>query len=51
MLTQRNNNQTTTVNIETKDLAANFIANVFAWMGIALAITAFTAYYFASNET
>ena len=50
MLTQRNNNQTTTVNIETKDLAANFIANVFAWMGIALAITAFTAYYFASNE-
>ncbi len=50
MLTQRNNNQTSTVNIETKDMAANFIANVFAWMGIALAITAFTAYYFASNE-
>ncbi len=50
MLTQRNNNQTTTVNIETKDMAANFVANVFAWMGIALAITAFTAYYFASNE-
>jgi len=50
MLTQRNNNQTTTVNIETKDMAANFVANVFAWMGIALTITAFTAYYFASNE-
>ncbi|MCB0804216.1 MAG: Bax inhibitor-1/YccA family protein [Bacteroidales bacterium] len=33
--------------VETKDLAKNFIANVFAWMGIALAITAFTAYYFA----
>ena len=50
MLTQRNNNQSATVNIEAKDMAANFIANVFAWMGIALAITAFTAYYFASNE-
>ena len=50
MLTQRNSNQTARVNIETKDMAANFVANVFAWMGIALAITAFTAYYFASNE-
>jgi len=50
MLTQRNNNQTARVNIETKDMAANFVANVFAWMGIALAITAFTAWYFASNE-
>lgn len=50
MLTQRNKNQSATINIEAKDLAANFIANVFAWMGIALAITAFTAYYFASNE-
>jgi len=50
MLTQRNNNQTERVKIETKDMAANFVANVFAWMGIALAITAFTAYYFASNE-
>ena len=50
MLTQRNSNQTASLNIETKDMAANFVANVFAWMGIALAITAFTAYYFASNE-
>ena len=50
MLTQRNSHQTARVNIETKDMAANFVANVFAWMGIALAITAFTAYYFASNE-
>jgi len=50
MLSQRNSNQAARVNIETKDMAANFVANVFAWMGIALAITAFTAYYFASNE-
>lgn len=50
MLTERNYNQTSAANIETKDMAANFVANVFAWMGIALAITAFTAYYFASNE-
>jgi len=51
MLAERNYNQTSTTNVETKDIAANFIANVFAWMGIALAITAFTAYYFASNES
>ncbi len=50
MLTKRNTNQTAGLNIETKDMAANFVANVFAWMGIALAITAFTAWYFASNE-
>lgn len=50
MFTDRNLNQTVQTQIETKDLAKNFIANVFAWMGIAMAITAFTAYYFASNE-
>jgi len=50
MLTERNFSQTVQTKIETTDLAKNFIANVFAWMGIALAITAFTAYYFASNE-
>ncbi|MCD4663964.1 MAG: Bax inhibitor-1/YccA family protein [Bacteroidales bacterium] len=50
MFTQRNLNQTVQTTVETKDLAKNFVANVFAWMGIALAITAFTAYYFASNE-
>lgn len=50
MLTERNNNQTVGIKIESKDMAANFVANVFAWMGIALAITAFTAWYFASNE-
>jgi len=37
--------------IETTDLIKNFVANVFAWMGIALAITAFTAYYFASTPS
>ena len=36
--------------VETKDLVKNFVSSVFAWMGIALAITAFTAYYFASSE-
>lgn len=36
--------------IESGDLTKNFVANVFAWMGIALAITAFTAYYFASSS-
>jgi uncharacterized protein len=50
MLAERNYNQSSATKIETKDLAANFVANVFAWMGIALAITAFTAYYFASND-
>ncbi len=32
-------------------VAKNFLANVFSWMGIALAMTAFTAYYFASDQT
>lgn len=50
MFTDGKFNQTIQTQIETKDLAKNFVANVFAWMGIALAITAFTAYYFASNE-
>ena len=35
--------------IETRDLAKNFMSNVFAWMGIAMALTAFTAWYFASS--
>jgi hypothetical protein len=50
MLTENRYQQTARMQVETKDLAKNFLANVFAWMGIALAITAFTAYYFASNE-
>ena len=30
-------------------LAKNFISNVFSWMGIALSITAVTAYYFGTD--
>jgi FtsH-binding integral membrane protein len=33
-----------------QNLSKTFIANVFSWMGIALALSAFTAYYFASSE-
>ena len=50
MLTDRNYDRTLQSRVETGDLARNFVANVFAWMGIALAITAFTAFYFVSNE-
>ncbi|RLD67843.1 MAG: BAX inhibitor (BI)-1/YccA family protein [Bacteroidetes bacterium] len=32
------------------DMVKNFIANVFSWMGIAMAITAITAYFFANDE-
>ena len=50
MITERNHyGSSVQTKIETTDLAKNFIANVFAWMGIALAITAFTAYYVASS--
>lgn len=49
MITRNNFYQTAQTGIETKALAKNFVANVFSWMGIALAITAFTAYYFAST--
>ncbi|MCD4735197.1 MAG: Bax inhibitor-1/YccA family protein [Bacteroidales bacterium] len=34
----------------TRAFSRTFIANVFAWMGLGLAITAATAYFFASNE-
>jgi len=50
MLTQNNYYQTTQAGFESKALAKTFMSNVFAWMGIALALTAFTAYYFASSE-
>lgn len=49
MLTQNNYYQTTQAGFESKALAKTFMSNVFAWMGIALALTAFTAYYFASS--
>lgn len=48
------NNLNTFTRINTRERAAvdanQFLKNVFAWMGIALAITAVVAYYFASNE-
>lgn len=50
MFINSNNNQSIGSSLDTSVLAKNFVANVFAWMGIALAITAFTAYYFATNE-
>ncbi|MCF8369041.1 MAG: Bax inhibitor-1/YccA family protein [Bacteroidales bacterium] len=50
MLSRNNFGAGVQTKIESTDLAKNFIANVFAWMGIALAISAFTAFYFATNE-
>lgn len=50
MLTNNNFGNGIQSNIQTADLAKNFVANVFSWMGIALAISAFTAFYFANNE-
>lgn len=35
----------------TAEYANTFMRGVFSWMGIALAITAFVAYYFSSNES
>ena len=32
-------------------MAKNFISNVFSWMGIAMAITAVTAYFFANDAS
>ncbi len=34
---------------DSASIAKNFVSGVFSWMAIALAITAFTAYYFASS--
>ncbi|MBN1340924.1 MAG: Bax inhibitor-1/YccA family protein [Bacteroidales bacterium] len=42
--------QATQGSYQTQSLSRTFVANVFAWMGMALAITAVTAFYFASNE-
>lgn len=42
--------QSEEIRYQAQALPKTFIANVFSWMGIALAITAFTAWYFASNE-
>jgi uncharacterized protein len=46
------NNYYQSVNQQSKagSVANSFIANVFSWMFLALAITAVTSYFFASNE-
>jgi len=44
-----NNIQDTQVKKNTSSIAKSFIANVFSWMAIALAITAFVAWQFSSN--
>lgn len=49
MFTTRNN-QTEEIRFQAQAIPKTFISNVFSWMGIALAITAFTAWYFASNK-
>jgi uncharacterized protein len=50
MFADRNLNTTSHLRIESHDLVRNFMASVFSWMAIAMAITAFTAWYFASND-
>jgi hypothetical protein len=51
MITQNNFYQTTQSGYDSASVAKNFIANVFSWMAIALAITAFTSWYFASSAS
>ncbi len=48
-------NQRDTYQVESKSytqasVAQSFMTNVFSWMFLALAVTAVTAYFFASNE-
>jgi len=49
MITRNNFYQTSQSESETGAIAKNFISNVFSWMAIALAITAFTSWYFANS--
>lgn len=50
MLTERNGyNQTYEQTYYTQSLAKTFMAKVFSWMFLALAVTAFTAYVFAGS--
>ncbi len=51
MITEKNYGNTLQTDLGSKTLAKNFVSSVFAWMGIALAITAFTAYYFANSPS
>ena len=50
MITKVNNLYANQTRNDAIALPKTFISNVFSWMGIALAITAFVAWYFASNE-
>ncbi len=50
MITKENNLYANQTRNDAIALPKTFISNVFSWMGIALAITAFVAWYFASNE-
>jgi FtsH-binding integral membrane protein len=49
MITRNNFYQTAESGVNSQSITKNFISGVFSWMAIALAITAFTAYYFASS--
>jgi len=49
MFSRNNLSQTTQSGFESASIAKHFVSGVFSWMAIALAITAFTAYYFASS--
>jgi len=50
MLTENNNySQTYNQNYSAQTLAQTFMAKVFSWMFLALAVTAFTAYTFAAS--
>jgi FtsH-binding integral membrane protein len=52
MFNYNQNNENTFVNVNTGDIAVprTFINHVFSWMTVALAITAFFAYYFSTSE-
>lgn len=49
MILQNNNFSTVNQIYREKSIATSFIANVFPWMFLALAITAVTSYFFVSN--
>ncbi|PKP34996.1 MAG: BAX inhibitor (BI)-1/YccA family protein [Bacteroidetes bacterium HGW-Bacteroidetes-17] len=48
---QNNTYDTTNQTYKVGDVASAFIANVFTWMFLALAVTAVTSYFFASSES
>jgi len=50
MIEQRNTYQVESENYVQATVAKSFMTNVFSWMFLALAVTAVTSYFFASNE-